>query len=133
MKNNKVIPFRTLMMSEPWYLALDPGIRFPVRVLHAAGIETCQSCQGGEDAGRPHRGHAYDRPTVDLIARGGDSIGFAAVSALQDFGLKVRDLSLVWSICHGLPYEKLWRVTLCETWESRADEIPNFIWGYQAQ
>lgn len=43
----KEIPWRTKMMPDSWYLKLDRGIRFAVRVLHARGFETCQSCQGG--------------------------------------------------------------------------------------
>lgn len=130
---SEAIPFRTKMMPEAWYQELDRGIRFAVRVLHARGLETCQSCQGGPDAARPDRGHAYDRPTVDLVASGSDSWGFVAMAALQDYGLRVRDVSLVWDIHEGLPYGKLWRITFWKTMEDRADEIPNFITGIQAQ
>jgi hypothetical protein len=103
------------MMPESFYASLDAGIRFAVRVLHARGrIETCQSCQGGA-------GHAYDHPSVDLLAQGGDANGFAALAALVDYGLPVRDLSIVWHLQNGLPYEKLWRITFWRTMEDRAD------------
>jgi hypothetical protein len=83
------------MMPDGWYLRLDAGIRFAVRVLHAAGgVETCQSCQGGQ-------GHAYDRATVDLIASSDDALGFRALAALHEYRLPVRDVSLVWSVRHG--------------------------------
>jgi hypothetical protein len=129
----KANPLRTMMMPPQWYDGLDKGIRFAVRILHAHGFETCQSCQGGADPARPHRGHAYDRPTVDMVATGDDALGFGALATLQDFGLRVRDISILWNIKNGLPYEKLWRITFWETMESRADEVPMFVWGYQAQ
>lgn len=120
-------PWRTDVEREEWYQRLDPGIRFAVRVLHArGGFETCQSCQGGP-------GHSYDHPTVDMIATGCDARGFAAVAALVDYGLLVRDVSIVWPIQHGVPYEKLWRITFWKTMEDRADEIPIFLYGVQAQ
>ena len=50
----KAAPVRNHMMPDEWYQGLDKGIRFAVRVLHAAGIaDTCQSCEGGP-------GHAYE-------------------------------------------------------------------------
>ena len=39
------------------YEILDSGIRDAVRILAEAGVETFESCQGGE-------GHAYAEPTV---------------------------------------------------------------------
>ena len=126
-------PIRNKMMPPGWYDGLDKGIRFAVRILHAHGFETCQSCQGGADPSRPDRGHAYDHPTVDMVATGNDAWGFAALATLQDFGLKVRDISILWNVQNGLPYEKLWRITFWETMEARADEVPMFVWGYQAQ
>ena len=120
-------------MPGKWYGQLDEGIRFAVRVLHARGFETCQSCQGGADPKRPRRGHAYDRPTVDMVATADDAWGFAALSALQDYGLPVRDVSIVWSIKNGLPHEKLWRITFWKPMNERAGEIPMFIYSYKAQ
>jgi hypothetical protein len=124
-------PKRDMIMPESFYLRLDVGIRFAVRVLHAAGgVETCQSCQGG-------KGHAYDRPTIDMIAGGSDAKGFLALSALVDYGLPVADIAILWNVKNGLPYEKLWRITFTETMEARADEKPIFAWifawSYRAQ
>ena len=125
--DSKVCPVRTMMASPEWYRELDKGIRFAVRVLHAHNIETCQSCEGGE-------GHSYDRPSVDMIASHNDAQGFAAVAHLSDYGLGIRDLSIVWHMnTDGLPYEKLWRVTLWKPCPERANEIPLFIYGAQAQ
>jgi len=126
-KSDGQAPIRDMMMPESFYQDLDEGIRFAVRVLHAAGrMETCQSCQGGE-------GHSYDRPTIDMICTGDDARGFAALATLQDYGLSIRDLSIVWSIKNGLPYEKLWRVTFWRSMEDRANETPLFIYGCRAQ
>lgn len=117
---------KNAMMPDRWYLNLDPGIRFPVRVLHAAGgIETCQSCQGG-------RGHAYHEPTIDLISGSSDAIGFRALAALQAYGLPVSAVALVWSVHQGLPYERIWRVTLAKAIPERADEKPIFVYSYEA-
>jgi hypothetical protein len=117
---NKVLP-------EAFYQDLDPGIRFAVRVLHANGFETCQSCQGGKD-------HSYIEPTVDMVAGGfGDAAGMEVLGPLTSYGLQVSNIALVWSIDQGLPYEKLWRITFCASMESRADEKPNPVWSYQLQ
>lgn len=127
------VPLRTEMFPESFYLALDPGIRFAVRVLHAHGIETCQSCQGGSDPKRPDRGHAYPVPTIDMVACGDDARGFAALACLQTYGLPVATVGIVWPIKNGYPYEKLWRITFWRTMEDRVNETPMFLYGYQAQ
>ena len=118
-------PWRHKMAPRAWYEALDAGIRFPVRVLHAAGLETCQSCEGGE-------GHAYYDPTIDMVARADDVDGFAALRALEDYGLHVATVSIVWNIKNGLPYEKLWRIVLFGSARERAKEWPSFVHKYVA-
>lgn len=117
-------PIRDMMAPESFYNGLDAGIRFPVRVLHAALFETQQSCQGG-------KGHAYELPTVDLRATGRDARGFGALHRLEEHGLSVFRLSIVWDVKDGLPYEKLWRIEFRETFEARADEAPMFVHGYR--
>ena len=124
MKRPKVMPIRNHMWSDASYKDLDAGIRFAVRVLHAAGIDTCQSCQGG-------KGHAYDQPTVEMVSTGGDAEGFAALAALHGYGLPVADIAIRWPVKNGLPYERLWTITFRKTMEDRADEKPMFIHGYQ--
>lgn len=117
---------RDHMMPDAWYLALDAGIRFPVRVLHAAGgIETCQSCEGGA-------GHAYHAPSIDLIANGEGALGFRALAALSECGIDVWEIALVWLVRHGLPVERVWRITLRRAYPERADERPIFISRYEA-
>lgn len=115
----------SLLVDDAWYQMLDPGIRFAVRVLHARGIETGQSCEGGE-------GHSYDRPTVDLLDGGTRPAGFAALAALEDYGLRVRDVALLWSVDKSIPVDNFWRLTLWQAWPERADEIPMFEWCYRA-
>lgn len=118
----------TRVMPESFYQQLDAGIRFPVRVLHArGGIDTCQSCQGG-----PGHDMAYHEPTIDMIAGAEDAVGFVAMAALEEYGIAVRDVSIVWNVKGGVPYEKLWRVTLVRTHDARADELPAFTHGYWA-
>lgn len=106
------------------YGGLDAGIRFAVRVLHAAGFETCQSCQGGE-------GHAYPEPSIEMVATGDDARGFGALDALRQYGLPVSAVAIVWNIANGHPFEKLWRITFSRTMEDRADEVPLFIRSYR--
>lgn len=126
-KQHEDLPIiKDMMAPEPFYLGLDEGIRFPVRVLHAHGFETCQSCQGGS-------GHAYDWPTIDMSAGADDAAGFGALKVLQDYGLDVQSVSIVWPIRHGLPYEKLWRITFWRSMAERAKEQPTFVFGYRAQ
>jgi hypothetical protein len=115
-----------MMMPEQWYQKLDAGIRFAVRVLHAAGgVETCQSCQGGD-------GHSYPEPTVDLIAGPSDALGFLALAALHAYALPVASVALVWNVQHGLPYERVWRVTFSAVAPERANEVPVFVNSYRA-
>ena len=118
-------PYRDNMAPDDFYQQLDPGIRFAVRVLHAHLIETSQSCQGGF-------GHPYDHPSIDLIAGAEDAQGFAALAALTGYGLDVAELQIVWSIKHGAPYQKLWRIELVKAHPERADELPNFVHCYRA-
>ena len=123
--NKPIAPIRDLMASDDWYQKLDRGIRFAVRVLHAAGFETCQSCQGG-------KGHAYDEPTIDMVSTGDDAEGFGALAALQSYGLPVNAVAIVWPVRNGLPYERLWRITFHKAMQERANEKPIFVYGYQA-
>ena len=44
----------------------------------------------------------------------------------------VDEVSIVWPIANGVPYEKLWRITFARTMESRGDERPMFVYGYRA-
>lgn len=109
------MPLHDNVWPDDSYKGIDAGIRFAVRVLHAAGIDTCSSCQGG-------KGHSYDQPTVEIVATADDAKGFEALAALQAYGLPVADVAIRWPVRNGLPYDKLWRITFCETMEDRADD-----------
>jgi hypothetical protein len=124
MKRPKEMPVRDHMWPDASYKSLDRGIRFAVRVLHAAGFETCQSCQGG-------KGHSYDEPTIEMVAGGDDSRGFGALDALRSYGLPVCAVSINWPVANGYPFEKNWRITFSKTMEDRADEVPMFIRCYR--
>jgi hypothetical protein len=125
--SNSAIPLRTFVWERSHYDGLDVGIRFAVRVLHARGIETSQSCEGGD-------GHAYDRPSIDVPAGSRDADGFAAVAALVAHGLDVRRVSQVWDLdALGRPYQTVWRIELRRAVPERADADLMFLWGYQAQ
>lgn len=120
------VPIRSKVWNEDAYQSLDRGIRFAVRVLHAHGIETGQSCEGGG-------GHAYSKPSIEMSADADDAIGFTALGHLQQYGLPVDSVSIRWSIFRGLPYDKLWRITFWKKMDERADENPGIVWGYQFQ
>jgi len=88
---------------------IDPGIEPIVRILFDNGIETNESCEGGEwDDGE---GHAYREPTVCF--GGGREAGFRAYAIAIAHGLRVRRLSRVWT--HESPDEELtgpqWEMT----------------------
>lgn len=81
---------------------LDSGIRAYVEVLCKAGIETFESCQGGQ-------GHAYLEPTVRF--HGDRSEGFRALSIAQRRQLPVKDLRRTWPIIDGEPTGPSWELT----------------------
>ena len=67
-----------------WLATLDAGIRPHADILDAAGVETFESCEGGE-------GHHFPEPTVRFC--GGRAEGFRALAvALQVGPLPVRTL-----------------------------------------
>lgn len=120
------VPLRSKVWSEADYQSLDRGIRFAVRVLHAHGVETGQSCEGGA-------GHAYFAPTIEFSADADDATGFIALGHLQRYGLPVDSVSIRWHVFRGLPFEKLWHITFWKKMDERADEQPGITWGYQFQ
>lgn len=81
---------------------LDAGIRDAVFTLRAAGIETFESCEGGE-------GHSFDEPTIRF--HGHKAEGFRALAAALQAGLRVSELRRVWSILDGEPTGPCWEIT----------------------
>lgn len=81
---------------------LDPGIREAVLALNDAGIETFESCEGGE-------GHAYPVPTVRFY--GDRSEGLRALAAALLAKLPVAELRRVWPVLDGEPTGPWWEMT----------------------
>ena len=90
-------------MDEHLAARLDKGIREAVLALHAAGIETFESCEGGD-------GHAFLEPTIRF--HGHKSEGFRALAAALEAGLQVSELRRVWPVLDGEPTGPCWELTL---------------------
>jgi hypothetical protein len=85
---------------------LDPGIRAAVELLDQAGIETFESCQGGQN-------HAYPEPTVAFA--GSRCEGWRALAAVLAYGAdrglgRLRCLRREWSIRDGEPTDLHWEL-----------------------
>jgi hypothetical protein len=81
---------------------LDQGIEREVHILLDAGIETFESCEGGQ-------GHAYLEPTVRFAGQREE--GFRAFAAARQLGLHVSALRRVWPIVDGEPTGPWWEMT----------------------
>ena len=81
---------------------IDAGIRREVKVLSDAGIETTESCEGGN-------GHSFSEPTVRFA--GSHAEGFRALGIALQHGLKVAELRRYWSIQDGEPVGPYWEMT----------------------
>jgi hypothetical protein len=84
---------------------LDRWISYAVKVLREGGIETYESCEGGD-------GHSYSEPGVRF--HGGPAEGHKALSVALTFGLPVRALRRFWSIDRGEPTGPYWELTFWE-------------------
>lgn len=80
---------------------LDPGIERAVHLLMDNGVETYESCQGGE-------GHASPYPVVSF--HGQQYEGFRALSVAMSYGLPVFALHRVWSVQDGEPTGPSWQL-----------------------
>ena len=91
-----------LEMFEPGTdMPLDAGIRRYVLVLRSGGVETFESCEGGE-------GHAFPEPTIRFA--GDTAAGFKAFGVAKDFGLPVYKLRLSYSIQDGMLIGPWWEM-----------------------
>jgi hypothetical protein len=90
-------------MTEELYFALDPDIRDAVRILQTAGIETFESCQGGN-------GHALPEPTIRFHGEHGE--GFRALAVAFENGVNVLSLRRAWSIEDGEPTGPCWEIVV---------------------
>jgi len=82
-------------------MPLDKGVERAVNLLLDAGVETFESCEGGE-------GHAYTEPTVRF--HGERAEGFRALAIALQYGLKVSSLRRVWPINDGEPTGPWWEL-----------------------
>ena len=82
--------------------SLDDGIRGIVHVLVKNGVETFESCEGGE-------GHAFYEPTVRF--HGNHAEGFRVLAVALQHGLKVCELRRYYSIEDGVPVGPHWEMT----------------------
>lgn len=84
---------------------LDPGVRRYVVVLADAGVETFESCEGGE-------GHSMPEPTVRF--HGAKPDGFRALAVALENGLPVADLRRYWPVIDGEPTGPYWELTFAQ-------------------
>jgi hypothetical protein len=96
--HKKIARARELDFEPP----LDEGIKEIVCTLIAHGIQTCESCQGGD-------GHAYHDPTVRF--EGDVSEGLRAVSVALAYGFPVARLQRVWSVVQSMLHGPWWEMT----------------------
>ena len=89
-----------------WDAFLDPGIAKPVKILNQFGIETFESCEGGE-------GHCYPEPTVRL--HGDKFEGFKAFAIAKQHGLPVACLRRIWTMRDDEPTGPWWEMTFVPT------------------
>lgn len=112
-------PGRTPFRPDPENLArakelqfeppLDKGIRDIVIMLIANGVETFESCEGGN-------GHCFPEATVRF--EGAESEGLRAVSVALENGLPVRRLRRVWGIQENALHGPWWEMTFRSPKES---------------
>lgn len=85
---------------------LDHGIEKAVRLLQAGGIETFESCEGGD-------GHAFPEPTVRFY--GTPEAGWRAVAVCLASGLPVLALRRAWYLLDtNEPTGPHWEITFRE-------------------
>ncbi len=82
---------------------LDPGIKEPLQLLLDHGVETFESCQGGD-------GHCFAVPTIRF--HGSKAEGFRVLGIALQHGLKVTDLRRYWAIEDGEPAGPHWEIVL---------------------
>ncbi len=90
------------MMESDLAARLDPGIRSFVETLRGAGIETFESCEGGN-------GHADPEPVVRFHGDGPE--GLRAVSVSLRAGLPVFTLRRTWRMESGELTGPWWELT----------------------
>jgi hypothetical protein len=96
-----------MMMEEEIFSSpLDTGIESAVLALRAGGVETFESCEGGQ-------GHAYLEPTVRF--HGNQAEGFRALGIAMHARLPVAGLRRVWPVLDNEPTGPWWELTFVTT------------------
>ena len=83
---------------------LDKGIKKYVEILRENGIETYESCEGGD-------GHAYLEPTICFY--GEIAEGYRALAIAIENALPVNEIRRFWSIEDLQPVGPDWAITFC--------------------
>lgn len=89
-------------MAKQFDPPLDPGIARYVEVLFDSGIETYESCQGGE-------GHSYPEPTICFW--GDRSEGFKALAIALQHALPVKQIRRFWHVIDSGLVGPDWKLT----------------------
>lgn len=81
---------------------VDPGIMQAVLTLRSGGVETIESCEGGD-------GHSFPEPTIRF---NGDSwAGYRAFALAMEHGLKVASVRQVYDVIDGQLKGPWWEMT----------------------
>lgn len=84
-------------------MELDPGIRRAVLALRSAGIETFESCEGGE-------GHASPEPVVRFYGNAWE--GHRAFAVAMTYGLPLRSVRRFYDVVDGELQGPHWELAL---------------------
>lgn len=95
---------------------LDNGIERAVLILRDGGVETFESCEGGE-------GHAFLEPTVRF--HGHRSEGLRALSVALQAGLQVLELRRVWPVLDGEVTGPCWELTFAPNMDRVGVTVPS--------
>lgn len=82
-------------------MPMDEGIARYVHILRRAGIETYESCEGGE-------GHVFAEPAIRFL--GGPAEGFRAYAEATAHGLPVYALRRLWTVDDGELTGPVWEI-----------------------
>lgn len=86
-------------------MPMDAGIAPYVHVLRREGIETSESCEGGN-------GHVFPEPTIRFF--GGKAEGFRAFAVAAAHGLPVLSLRRIWTVDDGELTGPLWEMVFAK-------------------
>jgi hypothetical protein len=101
-------------------LPIDRGIAHAVKQLSDAGIETYESCEGGD-------GHAFTEPTIRFY--GGKAEGYRAAGIALQLGLPVTALRRFWSVIDGELTGPHWEMTFREQADGGQHQPPSGVLG----